>query len=104
MYPRKLIIFSSFLSSLFLRCVGTALLASSPVKIGGGSPRGSGNLHKKVHGNVSIRGGRSQNNEQKSAGGVGMRNAAPVTPSPTKTEENKGKSSGSRFFGRLRFF
>jgi hypothetical protein len=103
MYPRKLIIFSSFLSSLFLRCVGTALLASSPVKIGGGSPRG-GNLHKKVHGNVSIRGGRSQNNEQKSAGGVGMRNAAPVTPSPTKTEENKGKSSGSRFFGRLRFF
>ena len=100
MNTRKLIFFLSFFP-FFLRCVGTALLASSPVKIGGGSPRG-GNLHKKVHGNVSIRGGRSQNNEQKSAGG--MRNAAPVTPSPTKTEENKGKSSGSRFFGRLRFF
>jgi len=71
----------------------------------GGSPRGSDNLHKKVHGNVSIRGGRRKNNEQKSAGGVGMRKATSVTPSPTKTEENKGiKSSGSRFFGWLRFF
>ena len=104
MNTRKLIFFLSFFP-LFLRCVDPALLASSPVKIGGGSPRGSGNLHKKVHGNVSIRGGRSQNNEQKSAGGVGMRKATSVTPSPTKTEENKGiKSSGSRFFGWLRFF
>ena len=93
MYMRKLNFLLFFLSFF-------ALCGSST----GESPRGSDNLHKKVHGNVSIRGGRSQNNEQKSAGGVGMRNAAPVTPSPTKTEENKGKSSGSRFFGRLRFF
>ena len=43
---------------------------------------------------------------KKSAGGVGMRKATSVTPSPTKTEEDKGKikSSGSRFFGWLRFF
>ena len=101
MHTRKLIF---FFSSFCSRCMDTALLASSPVKIEGGSPRSSGNLHKKVRGNVSIRGGRSQNNEQKSAGGSALRNAAPVTPPPTKTEENKGKSSGSRFFGRLRFF
>jgi hypothetical protein len=77
-----------------------AELAASPVHVT--SPPPPNFHHKKVHGNVSIRGGgssSSSNGEQKNS-------AVPKTPSPNKRSEDtsKGKSSGSRFFGRLRFF
>ena len=69
----------------------------------GSSSPSNGYHHNKVHGNVSIRGGGSgaggeQKNDRRDHGLV------PHTPTNQTTKKDEKKSSGSGFFGRLRFF
>jgi hypothetical protein len=70
-----------------------AELASSPVHVT--SPSSPNEYHhKKVHGNVSIRGG----------GSSSTRGETKVMSTPSPSHKEKKSTSGSRFFGRLRFF
>ena len=62
--------------------------------------------HNNIHRSVTIGGG-GGSGEQKTNGkrdGYISKGSPVNTPPTKKTDDSKGKSSGSRFFGRLRFF
>ena len=91
---------------LFEKDGDKAELASSPVHVVAPPPAAAASEyhHKKVHGNVSIRGGGSSSNSSSSSSSSSRGETKLMsTPSPSKNHDKK-PSSGSRFFGRLRFF